>query len=127
MQLNHLPQGINMNQLPEIIKANPTYARMLTGLGQIDIFIKKVVEDTVGNYADPSIYFIKTELNALSYTLKLYNSERRATVCYQWPLETLLAECQAKVIQSDVESITKRIIAKFGEQEINAGEDNWLT
>lgn len=122
------PQGINMNQLPELMKANPRYTRMLTGLREIDAFIKKVVEETVANHADPSIYHIKTELHDMTmYSIQLFNSERQAIVGHAWILTDLLAECQAKVISSDVENTTKRMLSKFGEANLTPGEEiHWL-
>ena len=125
--LEQLPQGINMNQLPELVKANPRHTRLLTGLREIDAFIKKVVEDTISNMADISTYYIKTELNQAMYNLMLYNSERQAIVAYSWMLDTLLAECQAKVVQPDVETITKRMIQEFGKSDLQTGDKiNWL-
>lgn len=126
--LEQLPQGINMSQLPELVKANPKYTKMLTGLGQIDAFVKKVVEETVANNADPAAYYIKTELINMAYSLQLFNIERQATVGYMWTLENLLMECQAKVVQSDIETITKRMIRKFGDTNLQTGDSvNWLT
>lgn len=124
--LEQINKAVNMNQVPELIKSNPKYAKIFLGLGQIDIFVKGVVEDTVANITDVSSYYIKTEIDGVYYSLQLFNKERNATVGYKWTIDSLLLECQTKVITNDIETITKRMIQRFGNKDISTDAINWL-
>lgn len=118
---------INLNQLSAMAKTNPRYAKMFTGLAQIDNYIKKFVEDIICNQVDPSIYYIKTELMAQCYTLYLYNAERQATVGVSWPLADFLQKCEDKSIEFDVNSKVIQMISKFGESGLSTGDRiNWI-
>ena len=72
--------GINFNDLHMLAKSNPKYATLLGELAGIDGFIKNFACDTIENYADKNVYFIKTELLNQCYNLYLYNSDRNATI-----------------------------------------------
>ena len=52
--------GINLNDLGQLAKANPKYATLFGELAGVDQIIKNFATDTVTNYADPNIYYIKT-------------------------------------------------------------------
>ena len=120
-------EAINLNQLAALAKVNPKYTKMFAGLAQIDNLIKKFVEDIICNQADPSVYYIKTELMAQCYTLYLYNSEREATVGVSWPLADFLNKCENKTIEYDVVSKTKQMIDKFGQNGLSTGDKiNWI-
>ena len=121
------PDTLNLNQLSELARTNPKYAKMFTGLAQIDNYIKKFVEDIVCNETDSSIYYIKTELMAQCYTLYLYNAERQATVGISWPLADFLKKCENKTIETDMNIKVKRMIAKFGESGLSVGDKiTWI-
>lgn len=121
------PDTLNLNQLSELARNNPKYAKMFAGLAQIDNHIKKFVEDIVCNETDPSVYYIKTELMAQCYTLYLFNSERQATVGVSWPLADFLRKCENKTIEYDVNAKVKRMIAKFGESGLSVGDKTtWI-
>ena len=121
------PDTLNLNQLSEMAKANPKYAKMFAGLAQIDNHIKKFVQDIVCNETDPSTYYIKTELMAQCYTLYLYNSERQATVGVSWPLADFLKKCENKTIEFDINIKVKKMITKFGESGLSTGDKiTWL-
>jgi hypothetical protein len=118
---------LNLNQLSELARTNPKYAKMFAGLAQIDNYIKKFVEDIVRNQTDPSIYYIKTELMAQCYTLYLFNSERQATVGVSWPLADFLTKCEDKTIELDMNIKVKRMISKFGEAGLSTGDKiTWI-
>jgi hypothetical protein len=126
-RVNRKADTLNLNQLSELAKHNPKYAKMFAGLAQIDNYIKKFVEDIVCNQADPSIYYIKTELMAQCYTLYLFNSERQATVGVSWPLADFLQKCENKSIELDMNIKVKQMLAKFGETGLSIGEKiNWI-
>lgn len=121
------PDTLNLNQLSELARTNPKYAKMFAGLAQIDNYIKKFVEDIVCNNADPSIYYIKTELMAQCYTLYLFNSERQATIGVSWPLADFLVKCESKTIEFDINSKVRQMIKKFGEIGLSTGDKiNWI-
>lgn len=118
---------LNLNQLSELARTNPRYAKMFAGLAQIDNYIKKFVEDIVCNGADPSIYYIKTELMSQCYTLYLFNSERQATIGVSWPLADFLMKCEDKTIEFDINSKVRQMIKKFGEAGLSTGDKiNWI-
>lgn len=119
--------SLNLNQLSELARTNPKYAKMFTGLAQIDNYIKKFVEDIICNEVDPSIYFIKTELMSQCYTLYLFNSERQAIVGVSWTLADFLTKCESKMIEYDINTKVKQMIKKFGEAGISTGDRiNWI-
>ena len=126
-RINKKPDTLNLNQLSELARTNPKYAKMFAGLAQIDNHIKKFVEDIICNTTDPSVYYIKTELMAQCYTLYLFNSERQATVGVSWPLADFLKKCEDKTIEYDINVKVQKIITKFGEPGISTGERiNWI-
>lgn len=119
--------AINLNQLAELAKANPRYAKMFAGLAQIDNFVKKFVEDIICNQTDASVYYIKTELMNQCYTLYLYNSERQATVGVSWPLADFLSKCETKTIEYDINTKVTQMIKKFGTSGLSTGDKiNWI-
>lgn len=119
--------AINLNQLAELAKANPRYAKMFAGLAQIDNFVKKFVEDIICNQTDASVYYIKTELMNQCYTLYLYNSERQATVGVSWPLADFLNKCETKTIEYDINTKVTQMIKKFGTSGLSTGDKiNWI-
>jgi len=126
-RISKKPDTLNLNQLSQLAKNNPRYAKMFAGLAQIDNYIKKFVEDIVCSQADPSVYYIKTELMAQCYTLYLYNSERQATVGVSWPLVDFLKKCEDRTIEYDINLKVRQMIVKFGESGISTGERiNWI-
>lgn len=126
-KINKKSDTINLNQLSELAKKNPKYAKMFAGLAQIDNFIKTFVKDIICNTTDDSIYYIKTELMSQCYTLYLYNSERQATIGVSWPLAIFLKKCEDKTIEYDVNTKVQKMIKKFGESGISTGERiNWI-
>lgn len=121
------PDTLNLNQLSELARTNPKYAKMFAGLAQIDNYIKKFVQDIVCNIADPSIYYIKTELMSQCYTLYLFNSERQATIGVSWPLADFLKKCEDKTIEYDINAKVRQIIDKFGMAGLSTGDKiNWI-
>lgn len=126
-RISKKPDTLNLNQLSELARTNPKYAKMFAGLAQIDNYIKKFVEDIVCNSTDASIYYIKTELMAQCYTLYLFNSERQATVGVSWPLVDFLKKCEDKTIEFDINLKVRKIISKFGETGLSTGDRiNWI-
>ena len=118
---------INLNDLAKLARSNPKYANMLKGLYDIDVVIKGFVEDTITNYSDPSIYYVKTELMNRCYNLYLYSSERRAIVGVSWDLSDFLTKCETKLIEKDVENKVKKMIDKFGQSKLMLNERiNWI-
>ena len=100
---------------------------MLTGLAQIDNYIKQFATDIVSNQTDSSIYYIKTELMAQCYTLYLYNSERQAIIGVSWPLIDFLKKCEDKTIEIDMNIKIKKMVNKFGESGLSTGDKiNWI-
>ena len=118
---------LNLNQLSELAKTNPRYAKMFAGLAQIDNYIKKFVEDIVCNVTDSSVYYIKTELMSQCYTLYLFNIERQATIGVSWPLIDFLKKCEDKTIELDINAKVRKMIIKFGEPGLSTGDKiNWI-
>lgn len=118
---------LNLNQLSELARTNPKYAKMFAGLAQIDNYIKKFVQDIVFNETDSSVYYIKTELMAQCYTLYLFNHERQAIVGVSWPLADFLVKCENKSIEYDINTKVHQMIKKFGESGISTGDKiNWI-
>jgi len=118
--------GINLNDLQSLAKQNPKYASLLGELAGIDQIIKNTINDTITEIADPNVYYVKTELLNRCYNLYLYNSERNATVGYAWLFSDFLSKCQNKMIQSDVDIITKRMINEFNKPKISESKINWI-
>lgn len=126
-RINKKSDTLNLNDLSKLAQSNPKYAKMFAGLAQIDNHIKKFVEDIICNEADPSIYFIKTELMAQCYTLYLFNSERQATIGVSWPLADFLKKCENKSIEYDINVKIRQMITKFGELGLSTGDRiNWI-
>ncbi len=127
-RLTTKPDTLNLNQLAELAKKNPRYAKMFAGLAQIDNSIKKFVEDIVCNQVDnQATYYIKTELMSQCYTLYLYNSERQATVGVSWPLVDFLKKCEDKTIEYDVNGKVIKMIKRFGDTGLSTGNKiNWI-
>lgn len=123
----HIKQGnINLNQLSELAKNNPKYAKMFAGLAQIDNTIKSFVKDIVTQTADSNIYYIKTELMSQCYTLYLFNIERQCTVGVSWPLIDFLKMCENKSIEIEVNSKVRKMILKFNESGLSNDKINWI-
>jgi len=120
--------GINLSEdLEELARKNPKYAEYLGQLAGIDQLIKNFVKDTVDNYSDADIYYIKTELLYRCYNLYLYNSERNATLGYSWLLDDFLQKCQNKFIEPEIEKIVLRMIDKFdNDMKLSSTKINWL-
>lgn len=121
-----IQQGINLNDLGTLAKSNPKYATLFGELAGIDQFIKNFVNDTITNYADPSTYYIKTELLNQCYNLYLFNSEHNATVGHSWIFEDFLQKCQSKMIEKDVEVSVLKMIDKFNNEKLNEKKINWI-
>jgi len=119
--------GINLNDLNVLAKTNPKYATLFGELAGIDQLIKNFANDTITNYADPNVYYIKTELLNQCYNLYLYNTERNATIGRSWLFEDFLTKCQSKMIESDIETAVLDMINKF-DNDLKLSEDkiNWL-
>lgn len=119
--------GINLNDLHTLAKANPQYATLLGEIAGIDGFIKNFVSDTITNYADGSIYFIKTELLNQCYNLYLYNKERNATIGHSWLFDDFLTKCQTKMIEKDIEDVVLTMITKFNnDKKLFENKINWI-
>ena len=86
--------GINLNDLGQLAKANPKYATLFGELAGVDQVIKNFATDTIINYADPNVYYIKTELLNQCYNLYLYNAERNITIGKGWLFDDFLKKCQ---------------------------------
>ena len=118
---------INLNDLAKLAQSNPKYAPMLKGLYDIDVVIKKFVEDTIENYSDASVYYIKTELMNRCYNLYLFSIERRAIVGVSWELSDFLIKCESKLIEKDVETKTLKMLEKFNQSKLMLNERiNWI-
>lgn len=123
----HIKQDtINLNQLSELAKHNPRYAKMFAGLAQIDNTIKTFVRDIVENSTDASNYYIKTELMSQCYALYLYNAERHATVGVSWPLADFLKMCEQKTIENEMNLKVKRILLEFDRATLDSSKINWI-
>ena len=119
--------GINLNDLGELAKANPKYATLFGEIAGVDKVIKQFATDTVTNYADPSVYYIKTELLNQCYNLYLYNSERNITIGKGWLFEDFLQKCQSKMIEKDIEKTIISMIDKFNnDTKLNGNKINWI-
>ena len=121
-----IQQGINLNDLGYLAKVNPKYASLFGELAGIDQFIKNFANDTITNYADPSVYFIKTELLNQCYNLYLFNSEHNVTIGHSWIFEDFLQKCQTKMIEKDVEKAVLKMIDKFNNEKLSEKKINWI-
>lgn len=117
--------GINLNDLKILAKKNPKYAKLLGEIAGIDQLIKNIVNDTITNSTDPKVYFIKTELFNQCYNLYLFNSELNATVAHTWLFDDFLKKCQTKMIDIEVETVTKYMLKKFKEEKLSSDKINW--
>ena len=119
--------GINLNDLSKLAKKNPKYATLLGELAGIDMFIKNFCGDTIENYADAKVYFIKTELLNQCYNLYIYNRERNVTIGYSWLFEDFLCKCQTKMIEKDVENVVLKVIDKMNnDTKLSETKINWI-
>ena len=119
--------GINLNDLGQLAKANPKYATLFGELAGVDQIIKNFATDTITNYADPNIYYIKTELLNQCYNLYLYNAERNITIGKGWLFDDFLQKCQSKMIEKDVESTILAMIDKFNnDTKLSENKINWI-
>lgn len=121
-----IKQGINFSDLHKLAKTNPKYATLLGELAGVDQLIKNYINDIITNYADPSCYYIKTELLNSCYNLYLYNSEINATIGYSWLFDNFLTKCQTKQIETDVENVVLNMINKFNNDKLNENKINWI-
>lgn len=119
--------GINLNDLHILAKNNPKYATLLGELSGMDKVIKNFATDTITNYADSNIYFIKTELLNQCYNLYLYNSERNATIGKGWLFDDFLHKCQTKMIEKEIDETVKAMINKFNnDSKLFEDKINWI-
>ena len=105
--------GINLNDLGKLAKANPKYATLLGEIAGVDKVIKQFATDTITNYADPKVYYIKTELLNQCYNIYLYNTERNMTIGKGWLFNDFLQKCQTKMIEKEVQDAVLLMINKF--------------
>ena len=105
----------------------------ISGCGKISESKKNVtvddlnnINDTITNYADPSVYFIKTELLNQCYNLYLFNSEHNVTIGHSWIFEDFLQKCQTKMIEKDVEKAVLKMIDKFNNEKLSEKKINWI-
>lgn len=119
--------GINLNDLGQLAKANPKYATLFGEIAGMDKVIKQFATDTVTNYADPSVYYIKTELLNQCYNLYLYNTERNMTIGKGWLFNDFLQKCQTKMIEKEVQDAVLSMINKFNnDTKLSENKINWL-
>ena len=120
-------QGINLNDLGILAKSNPKYAVLLGELAGIDKIIKEFAGNTITNYADPDVYYIKTELLNQCYNLYLYNSERNIKLAYSWSFDDFLTKCQSKLIEIEVENVIKKMINQCNNNlKLSENKINWI-
>lgn len=119
--------GINLNDLGQLAKANPKYAKLLGEIAGVDKVIKQFATDTVTNYADPTVYYIKTELLNQCYNLYLYNTERNITIGKGWLFNDFLQKCQTKMIEKEVQDSILSMINKFNnDTKLSENKINWI-
>lgn len=105
---------INLNDIEKIIKTNPKYAGIYTGIGMIDKTIRALVKEIIEIKADnPSAFFIKTTLGNQTYNLYIYNSETSVTKGHAWTLADFLSKCETKMIEYEVEKAVSEIIKRI--------------
>lgn len=119
--------GINLNDLGKLAKANPKYATLFGQIAGVDKVIKTFASDTITNYADPDVYYIKTELLNQCYNLYLYNKERNITIGKGWLFDDFLKKCQSKMIEKEVENAVLNMINKFNnDTKLTENKIHWL-
>lgn len=118
--------GINLNDLGLLAKRNPKYATLFGQIAGIDKVIKNFANDVITNYADPDVYYIKTELLNHCYNLYLYNIDRNATVGYSWLFDDFITKCQTKRIEQEIKNVVLKMIDKFGEEKLSESKINWI-
>lgn len=123
-----IDSGINMADLEKLAHNNPKYTRLYAGLAGIDSGIKKMVTDTIEEYAsNPAVFYIKTILMNQCYIVQIYDGDTQCIIGTSWPLANFLEECQSKTIQLDVVDRVKKIINKFGTPGLSKGDKiNWI-
>lgn len=121
-----IQQGINLNDLGGLAKQNPKYAELFGQLAGIDQLIKNFAGHIIETYADPNVYYIKTELLNQCYNLYLYNIERNITIGHSWLFDDFLNKCQTKLIEREVEKAIKSMINKFdNDSRLSENKINW--
>lgn len=119
--------GINLNDLGKLAKTNPKYATLFGELSGVDTLIKNFASDTISNYSDPEVYYIKTELLNQCYNLYLYNKERNATVGKSWLFNDFLKKCQSKLIEKEVIDTVLSMINTFNDSnKLSETKINWI-
>ena len=119
--------GINLDDLGKLAKSNPEYATLLGQISGMDKVIKTFITDTVTNYADPDVYYFKTELLNQCYNVYLYNKERNVTIGKGWLFDDFLTKCQNKAIEKEIESTIMTMIDKFNnEKKLYNNKINWI-
>ncbi len=119
--------GINLNDLGKLAKANPKYATLLGEIAGVDKVIKQFATDTITNYADPKVYYIKTELLNQCYNIYLYNTERNMTIGKGWLFNDFLQKCQTKMIEKEVQDAVLLMINKFNnDTKLSENKINWI-
>ena len=119
-------QGINLNDLYLLAKNNPKYSKLLGEIAGIDKVIKGFAEDTIINYADPKVYYIKTELLNNCYNFYLFNSEVSATIGKSWLFNDFLSKCETKMIEKEIIESTTKMINMFNNQKLSESKINWI-
>jgi len=119
-------QGINLNDLYLLAKNNPKYSKLLGEIAGIDKVIKGFAEDTIINYADPKVYYIKTELLNNCYNFYLFNSEVSATIGKSWLFNDFLSKCETKMIEKEIIEATTKMINMFNNQKLSESKINWI-
>ncbi len=119
--------GMNLEDLGQLAKANPKYAKLLGQIYGIDKIIKKSISETISNKADPDVYYIKTELLNQCYNIYLYNRERNATIGKGWLFDDFLKKCQNKTIENEIILAVLDMIKKFNSSEkLRTNKINWM-
>lgn len=124
-KIHQMSDAINLADLPKLVKKNPRYTKMFTGLAQIDNHVKRFIEDIICNHTDGSVYYIKTELKGQCYNLYLYNVETKATVGASWILVDFLKKCEQKTLEVELNSIVSTMLQKF-KTKLDLNKTNWI-
>lgn len=117
--------AINLADLSKLVRKNPQYTKMFSGLAQIDNYVKKFIEDIVCNQTDGSVYYIKTELSGHCYNLYLYHAETRATVGATWPLVEFLEKCERKTLELELNLKVSSMLQKFN-TKLDPNQIHWI-
>lgn len=117
--------AINLADLSKLVRKNPQYTKMFSGLAQIDNHVKKFIEDIVCNQTDGSVYYIKTELSGHCYNLYLYNVETRATVGVGWTLVEFLEKCEHKTLELELNLKVSSMLQKFN-TKLDPNKIHWI-